>query len=217
MIFFGKALCALATAALCLAAQAAPTANPPATTTLAAATADARYVVQWVQGTRDNDGMPYAVVDKKAARLYVFDAAHRLVGSSTVLLGAAVGDESAPGIGAKDPKDMLPHELTTPAGRFVSEPGRNLDGEAVVWVDYDAGFAIHRVRPGASLPGRLRKLDSAGTADNRTSLGCVVVPQAFYESVVSRVLGQRRGVVYVMPETRPVRTVFGAEAAAEAM
>jgi hypothetical protein len=215
MKFVGKALAALALAGSCLVAQASQ--SPNAATPLAAASADARYVLQWVQASRDNAGMPYAVVDKKAAKLYVFDAQGRLAGSSTVLLGAAIGDTSAPGVGDKDPKDLLPHELTTPAGRFVSEPGRNLTGEAVVWVDYDAGFAIHRVRPGASLAGRQRKLASAGTADNRTSLGCVVVPVPFYESVVLATFGQRRGVVYVLPETQPVRAVFGPEAAAAAM
>ena len=32
-------------------------------------------------------------------------------------------------------------------GRFASAPGRNDKGEAIVWVDYDASFAIHRLRP----------------------------------------------------------------------
>lgn len=211
----GKALAALAMAAFCLAAQAAPSSS--ASPAPAGASADTRYVVQWVQAARDNEGMPYAVVDKKAATLYVFDAAGRLVGSSTALLGAAPGDHTVPGVGAKHPKDLLPHELTTPAGRFVSEPGRNLDGEAVVWVDYDSGFAIHRVRAGASEAGRQRKLATPTPADNRASLGCVVVPVAFYEGVVQRVFGQRRAVVYVLPETRPVQALFGPEAAAEAM
>lgn len=211
----GKALSALAMAALCLAAQAVETSAAPST--LAAATADTRHVVQWVKATRDNEGLPYAVVDKKAARLHVFDARGALVGSSAVLLGVAIGDDTAPGVGAKPVKDLLPHELTTPAGRFVSEPGRNLDGEAVVWVDYDSGFALHRVRPGASEAGRRRKLATPTADDNRASLGCVVVPVAFYESVVQATFGQRRGVVYVLPETRPVRAVFGPEAAAEAM
>lgn len=218
---FGKALGALALAALCLTAEATPAARAPSAATQAAtpagASADARYVMQWVKAVRDNEGLPFAVVDKKAAKLHVFDAAGRHVASSTVLLGAAIGDDSAPGVGAKALKDLRPHELTTPAGRFVTEPGRNLDGEAVVWVDYDAGFAIHRVRPGSSRDGRVEKLATPSPRDNRTSYGCVVVPVDFYVSVIERVFGQRRGVVYVLPETQPVRAVFGPEAAAAAM
>jgi hypothetical protein len=33
----------------------------------------------------------------------------------------------------------------------------------------------------------------------------VVVPVAFYQSVVQRVLGASKSVVYVLPETRPVQ------------
>jgi len=37
----------------------------------------------------------------------------------------------------------------------------------------------------------------------------VVVPVAFYDDVVSPLLGRQRGVVYVLPETRPVGEMFG--------
>ncbi len=103
----------------------------------------------------------------------------------------------------------MPAERTTPAGRFASEPGRNLSGEHVVWVEYDSGFAIHRVRPGAGYERRLQRLASATPADNRASLGCVVVGPTFYDEVVAPALGQQRGVVYVLPETRPVASLFG--------
>ena len=64
--------------------------------------------------------------------------------------------------------------------------------------------------PSESQSQRLASLASATPADNRASLGCVVVPGAFYDTVVQPVLGRTRAVVYVLPETRPVRDVFGA-------
>jgi hypothetical protein len=161
--------------------------------------------------SRDHRGLPFAVVDKKNARIYVFDRAGRLRGASTALLGQAAGDGSAPGVGKHAQTGKVPpHERTTPAGRFVSEPGRNRGGEHVVWVDYDSAFAIHRLRPGASRGERQARLISATPRDNRASFGCVVVPVRFYLDVVSRVLGKGRAIVYVLPETR--RPMEAAEA-----
>ena len=79
----------------------------------------------------------------------------------------------------------------------------------MVWVDYAAAFAIHRLRPGASFRSREARLATASASDNRASLGCVVVPAAFYDKVVQPVLGRQRAVIYVLPETRSVREVFG--------
>src|SRR5690606_12745677 len=119
----------------------------------------------------------------------------RLAGSTPALLGLAPGDHALPGTGAKPLSQITVAERTTPAGRFDSEPGRNLDGEHVVWFDYDAGLAIHRLRPGRSEAARRRALASATPHDNRASLGCVVVPAAFYDRVVEPMLGRGRGVV----------------------
>ena len=172
---------------------------------------DTRFVADWVMDSADHRGMPFAVVDKKEARIYVFEGGGRLSGSAPTLLGQVVGDDSAPEVGAHTQAGDVPMpERTTPAGRFISQPGRNLDGEHVVWVDYAAALAIHRVRPGANLRSREARLASPTPDDNRASLGCVVVPSAFYDAVVQPVLGRSRAVVYVLPETRAVRDVFGA-------
>jgi hypothetical protein len=172
---------------------------------------DARVVADWIMDSADHRGMPFAVIDKKDARIYVFESGGRLSGSAPALLGQAVGDDSAPDVGAHTQAGEVPMtERTTPAGRYISQPGRNLDGEHVVWVDYAAALAIHRVRPGPSLRSREARLASATPDDNRASLGCVVVPEAFYDSVVQPLLGRGRAVVYVLPETRPVREIFGA-------
>lgn len=172
---------------------------------------DTRFVAQWVMQSADHRGLPFAVVDKKSAQLYVFDAGGRLLGATPALLGQTVGDESAPEVGAHTQAGEVPmHERTTPAGRFISRPGLNLDGEHVVWVDYATAFAIHRLRPGASMRAREARLATPSAGDNRASLGCVVVPAAFYENVVQPILGRSRAVVYVLPETRSVRDIFGA-------
>jgi hypothetical protein len=148
----------------------------------------------------DAAGKPFAVVDKAGATLYVFNARGRLVGASPALLGLMPGDTGVPGLGKRPLAAIRPHERITPSGRYDTEPGINLEGEPVVWFDYDEGLAIHRVRPGPTHEQRLQRLASDTPDDNRISLGCVVVPVAFYEQVVATTLGRRAGVVYVLPE-----------------
>ena len=143
-------------------------------------------------------------------RVYVFDAAGRLSGASNALLGLTPGDTAVADIAQRRPASLMPHERSTPAGRFESQPGHNDKGEAIVWVDYAASLAIHRLRPAAASERRAERLASATPDDNRISLGCIVVPVAFYEAVVEPSLGRQRGVVYVLPETRPVQAMFGA-------
>lgn len=170
---------------------------------------DAEAMRRWIALTGDNAGQPFAIVDKKEAKLFVFEADGHVAGAAPALLGQAIGDDSAPGVGDKPVAEVLPQERTTPAGRFASEPGRNLTGEDVVWVDYDSGFAIHRLRPGASYAPRLKHLTSPRAKDHRMSFGCVVVSASFYDSVVRPLLGQRRALVYVLPETRSLSSQFG--------
>ena len=142
--------------------------------------------------------------------LHVFDAAGALRGSSPVLLGLAIGDESVPGIGERPMADIRPEERTTPAGRFASEPGRNLQNDDIVWIDYQAAVSMHRVRTGGKTDRRLQRLATPTPADNRISYGCVNVPAAFYDALVKPLLGGAPGVVYVLPETRPVSTLLRA-------
>jgi len=175
--------------------------------------------VQQVAGlayaSADAGGRAFAIVDKKDARLYVFDADGRLAGDTAALLGQARGDDSAPGVAQRVVSGIPVEQRTTPAGRFVSVPGHNHHGEAIVWVDYAAAVAIHRLRPAAAVERRPQRLASATPDDNRISLGCVVVAADFYDEVVAPLLGSRYGVVYVLPETRDLAEVFGLGAAAE--
>lgn len=141
---------------------------------------------------------PYAVVDKAGATLHVFFADGRLAGSAPALLGLARGDAGWPGVGQM--RHIPPAARTTPAGRYASEPGRNSTGEAIVWLDYDARLAIHRLRPAPAAERRPARLASPTPADNRITLGCVVVDGAFYDAVVAPLLGRQRGTVVVLPE-----------------
>ena len=183
----------------------------PAVAAAHAPSTEARELHEWILKARDHRGQPFAIVDKKSARIMVYDGHGRLQGASPALLGQATGDDSAPNVSAHTQQGHVPFkERTTPAGRFDVEAGRNLTGEQVIWVDYDSAFAIHRLRPGRSKPDRERRLASAEPEDHRASLGCVVVPERFYLDVVQRWLGQRRAVVYVMPETTSAREFFTA-------
>lgn len=193
------------------AAQEGVHATPPALVALATegASVDARYTARWILETSDNRGLPFVIVDKKDARMYVFEGNGHLRGATAALLGLAPGDHAVPGIGQRKVSDILPFERTTPAGRFLSRPGRNLQGEDIIWVQYNEGLAIHRVRPDSSQEQRLQRLASSTPGDNRISLGCVVVPVAFYEDVVAPLMGKSYSMVYVLPETRPAHALFG--------
>lgn len=169
---------------------------------------DTRHIADWIAHSRDNGNADFIIVDKRFARAYVFDAEARLRGASPVLLGAARGDHTVPGIGLRPLSQVQPHERTTPAGRFVAERGRNLKGEDVVWVDYDAAVSMHRVRATKPVERRLERLATPTVADNRISYGCINVPVAFYESHVSPTVAKQRAVIYVLPEAKPVQQVF---------
>ncbi|MGJ7604046.1 L,D-transpeptidase [Variovorax sp. LT1R20] len=177
-------------------------------TTSMAAEADAIRLAKAVVAAADNRGEAFAVVDKKRARVFVFDAEGRLRGDSPVLLGLARGDDSVPGIGERKMSEIRPDERTTPAGRFASEPGRNLQGEDIVWIDYDAAVSMHRVRATNKAERRLQRLATPGVDDNRISYGCINVPAGFYDTHIRPVLGLRKGVVYVLPETAPMQARF---------
>ena len=169
---------------------------------------DVKQVADWVADAGDNHALPFAILDKTDARVWVFDPGAHLVGSSPVLLGLAIGDDSVPGIGEHPIAQVRPEERTTPAGRFETEPGRNTSGEDVIWVDYEAAVSMHRVRPINPKERRLERLASATPADNRISYGCINVPVAFFEAVVQPLLARGPALVYVLPETRSLDHTF---------
>lgn len=170
--------------------------------------AEVQQLAQAAIGSRDSQGLAFAIVDKKNARVFVYDAQGGLQGASPILLGLAKGDESVPGIGDRKMSEIHPEERTTPAGRFVSEPGVNLQGEDIVWVDYDAAVSMHRVRTGNKAEHRLERLASNKVEEHRISYGCINVPASFYNTHIKPAFGNARGVIYILPELRPAREYF---------
>jgi len=177
-----------------------------------AASADVRRLGDWVVNRADNRGLPFVLIDKPRAQVFAFDAAGRLLGSAPALLGAARGDDSVPGIGERAIADIKPSERITPAGRFVGRPGRNANGEDIVWVDYDAAVSMHRVRTTNPRERRAQRLASPGVDDNRISYGCINLPPAFYDGVISPLFSRGRAMVYLVPDRRTLAEVFGVPA-----
>ena len=159
--------------------------QPSVATPTRALTAEASELFDWVARSRDNDGLPFMIIDKRQAHLWVFDRSGNLQGNAPVLLGVARGDHTVPGIGDKKLSEIKTEERTTPAGRFVAEVGMNARGEDVVWVDYDAAVSMHRVLTTNAKEQRARRLETRTPHDNRVSYGCINVPKAFFEDVVS--------------------------------
>jgi len=168
----------------------------------------AREVADWAVASDDAQDLPFLIVDKPAATLYVFDAGGRLAGSSPVLLGLARGDDSVPGIGTRPMAQIRPNERTTPAGRFLAERGVNSHGEDIMWVDYDNAVSMHRVRATNPKERRLERLRTPTIADNRISYGCINVPKRFYERHVVPAFAAGHAVVYVLPDAKPLRDYF---------
>ncbi|HTD91462.1 MAG TPA: hypothetical protein VK663_12415 [Burkholderiales bacterium] len=179
------------------------------------ASSDVRYIADWIVDSRDASGLPFVIVDKKNARVYVFDANAKLRGASPVLLGSAVGDDTVAGIGSRPIDEVLPTERTTPAGRFVGERGYNTRGEDVVWVDYDAAVSMHRVLTAHPEEKRLERLASPTNDDKRISYGCINVPVAFFEAYLQPTFAGHRAIVYVLPEIKALDEVFGSYNVAE--
>ena len=167
---------------------------------------DVRQMAHWVVQSGDHRRMAFVIVDKKDAKVYAFDLRGRLQSVVPALLGSARGDDTVPGIGDKPIAQVRPEERTTPAGRFVAEMGMSSSrGEDVVWVDYDAAVSMHRV---IKAPERLQALSSPSNDDNRMSYGCINLPVDFYEGVLRPLVKGTGAVIYVLPETRPLRAVF---------
>ena len=135
-------------------------------------------------------------------------AVGKLLGASPVLIGVAPGDDSSPGVGSKDLSKVGPAERTTPAGRFVARYGQAAGGETVLWVDWSTSVALHAVVTGNRRERRRERLLSPSPVDNRITFGCINVPTNFYNEKVRPVFGRSGGVVYVLPDSKPLETVF---------
>ncbi|WP_339711406.1 L,D-transpeptidase [uncultured Sphingosinicella sp.] len=172
-----------------------------------AASRNAQDVAAWIAASGDNAGLPFIIVDKLDAKIFVFDAQSALRGAAAALLGLGRGDETVPGIGQRRLATIRPEERTTPAGRFVAALGRDFVQD-VLWVDYDTALSLHRVVVGSAADRRHARLASPTPLDNRISYGCINVPADFYDRVVAPAFKGTVGIVYILPETKPIDTVF---------
>jgi hypothetical protein len=149
------------------------------------------------------------IIDKIAAKVYVFNQSGQLIGASFVLLGAAHGDDSTPGIGTQKLAAIKMAERTTPAGRFVASLGHDLSHD-VLWIDYAESIALHRVVLGNPGDHRLQRLATTSALDKRISYGCVNVPAAFYDTTILKTFTGTAGIVYILPDTKTLEQVFPA-------
>lgn len=173
------------------------------------ASLETRQLADWVVDSGDNLNMPFVIVDKIDAKVFIFHQDGRLRGAAPALLGLARGDNAVPGIGDRKLSSMRPEERTTPAGRFVASLGRNLHGKEILWVDYDGGVSMHPVIRNNSSERRAERLATRTPLDNRISFGCINVSTKFFNTVVRPAFTRTEGIVYVLPETRSAREVFG--------
>lgn len=169
----------------------------------------------WVIASGDNKGMPFLIVDKPDAEVLVYDADGAMIGSAPALLGIARGDDTAPGVGDEALSKIPMDERTTAAGRFVAHLGPSSDLGEVLWVDYDSGLSLHAVITSNPKERRLQRLSSPSIDERRISHGCINVPAAFYKNVVDKTFAGAGGVVYILPDTKPLDTVFPSLAAAD--
>lgn len=177
------------------------------------ASRETRHVADWVVHAGDNRapdsaGLPFVIIDKRDARIFVFDPDGRLLGAAPALLGMARGDDSIPGIGDRDLSTIGPGDRTTPAGRFTAGLSVDAHGADILMVDYERNVAIHRVITTNPKERRLHRLATPTPLDNRISFGCINVPAKFYDEVVRPAFTGTNGIVYVLPETRPADAVF---------
>ncbi len=152
--------------------------------------------------------MPFIIIDKLRAKVFVFDSSGQLQGATLALFGKAVGDDSAPDVGHEKLSAIPLQDQTTPAGRFMAALGHDRN-VPFLWVDYEHAVSLHRV---VTPPGenRLARLATTSTDDKRISHGCINVPVKFFDDVVLKTFGDVGGIVYILPEVKTVQEVFPA-------
>ena len=204
-----------ALAAACTLSLAAPAAAQPMAAPLMAAPSAANpaasdavvAIAAWAIRARDHEGLPFAIVDKRAARVYVFGPDGRLRGEAPALVGTTVGDASTPYVGDRELSSIPLPERTTPAGRFLARWGRDTKGKRTLWVDYRTAVSIHPLASVTAGERREERLATPTPDDNRITFGCINVPPDFFAAVVEPTFG-RTGVFYVLPETTSLQAAF---------
>lgn len=162
----------------------------------------------WVARSGDNQDMPFVIVDKTAARVFVYGPDGELRGQTPALIGLTPGDETVPGIGDRELSDIPPEDRTTPAGRFVGGYGPADGGRRVLWVDYATAISIHPVVTTNPAEKRVERLKSPEVDDNRITFGCINVSRKFYTNVVRPAFKETNGVFYILPDQKDLADLF---------
>ena len=166
-------------------------------------------VANWAAATGDNQGLPFMVLDKTAAAVFLYDTSGRPIGTTPVLIGTAVGDDTAPGVGDREMHEIKPEERTTPAGRFVTRFGPALGKyKQVLWISYKDSIAMHPVITSDWREQRKKRLNSPTPADNRITYGCINVAADFYDKAIRPLFADTGGIAYVLPESRQLAEVI---------
>jgi hypothetical protein len=172
--------------------------------------AEVRNIADWAVHSGDHHSLPFIIVDKVNAKAVAFDRYGMLIASTPVLIGMGVGDKFAPGVLQMDMYQTKPSQRITPAGRFFAEEGRNIQREVVLWVDYDAGIAIHKMPTKRTPQQRAERMVAPDPAEHRITYGCINVPAGFYDRAVRSHFRAKGGFVYVLPDSTPLKSVFNA-------
>ena len=188
----------------------AATAQKPSANDPPAPSEAVTQLLHWVTLSNDNNGLPFMIIDKLGARIFVFDAEAQLLGTAPALIGIARGDDSAPGVGNQRLGKIPIEERTTPAGRFVARFGPAKGHPPVLWVDYGDAISLHPVVTSNRKERRLERIRSDNLDEHRISFGCINVPASFYAKIVKPQFRSKnsRGVVYILPDTKPLAEVF---------
>lgn len=168
----------------------------------------ATRVIDWIVASGDNRSLPYVVIDKNAARAFLFNSKGKYLANAPVLIGIAMGDEATPGVGQKSLAELGPAEKTTPAGRFLAKMGLAAGRKSVLWVDYAASVALHEIPTGNLKERRRERMLSPNVDDNRVTFGCINVPLRFYNRGIRPLFLKKGGYVYVLPDSKALEEVF---------
>ncbi|WP_313317738.1 hypothetical protein [Stenotrophomonas sp.] len=161
----------------------------------------------WVVASKDNQGYPFAIMDKAAAQILVFGGDGRLRGAAPGLFGSAAGDHTAPGVAGLALREIPGRDRTTPAGRFIGGFGPSIDAGRVLWVDYESAVSIHPTATGVPAERRVERLASPSPDDNRVTHGCINLSPAFYKQIVAPTF-ERGGVFYILPDSASLAETF---------
>ena len=169
---------------------------------------EVRRVAAWVVASNDHAALPFAIVDKIAARGYVFSAKAGFSATRPCWWAWRAATRWCPASASARWRRFAPRNAATPAGRFASVPGHTTGGDRVFWLDYDEGIAMHTVVTNVPAEERLRRMASPDPAEHRISYGCINFPPSFFDQVLAPALARRGSVVYVLPDTRQLAEVF---------